>query len=76
MNATKALLNFRGQWKIDNNSWFNLITIFQHELGHTLGFLHIANEASLPCKNKWGIMNNGGPYDLSLIHISEPTRPY
>lgn len=63
MNATKALLNFRGQWKIDNNSWFNLITIFQHELGHTLGFLHIANEASLPCKNKWGIMNNGGPYD-------------
>ena len=55
------------------------LSFYKDYLDHELDKLRIKNEWTcdkLTIAAMWGTRNTGQVVDLSLIHISEPTRPY
>mgnify|MGYP001531471840 CR=1 FL=1 len=77
--GTQGLYGFLGFFLLKNVlvagiTWLQAAAVFGAGLGLGLVCLFSAIRQGQVCAN--GIIGIGSGYDLSLIHISEPTRPY
>ena len=73
--AAAAAISFVKQWRTENGERLSFCVVGHSERVRD-GLAQQLQAAGLACATITAQSNHAGVQDLSLIHISDPTRPY